>query len=719
LPLLKKTFFEGYDSTVFTYGQTGAGKSYTMVGDEAKWNGSRFIEGSLGGASSTSSRHTAALTAATPSSPVSSGVPQASQNSFSSSGGGVFAPRSTSSASTRSKKSSLHNTAASRSRSSKPLPPNYSPHSSDGIIPRAINWVFDQKLLDDATNSNYSVQISFLQIYEEKIYDLLKYDSSGPPLRLRYAPKKGFFVENLYKVQVHSPQEAYQLLLDGLKNREVASHDMNLNSSRSHSMFTIEVHSDKDSFKAKCHLCDLPGSEKLSLLSSNPSGKLVKESIMINKSLLALGMVIQALSQQTTSSSSGSGSSRKRSQNRHYVPYRSSKLTSLLKSALGGSSYCTLIACVAPSDEYVLENLSTLYYASRATHIKNTPVKRIDPREKLIQSLKDKIEQLEMENTSLRNIVNQLGGSTMLDGLVEDDSDDEESSGQGAQQADSTTSSHNHESSMAASPDAHQETSETSPTKHSDTSTTNGTAVDNEALKKLKQDNKLLGEKLVDSVKLLKQYISLNSQLNQNVREITVDNEAYQLDNDTLQQENLQLREKIEILQSLVVSDENSVKRDKDDRPYSASWAYQQMQQQSSQSTMPNSDRFRKRDEEELLDSIRRRKEVIGDGRQLDIMERAASVYPATGSISNRSASRKRPSVVNTTSSSPTLSSAPRRRSVSSSGSRQSRNKTPSSFPAARRKSSTSSLYNKKGYIPFSHKYQRKIFLEQNSDDDG
>lgn len=173
----------------------------------------------------------------------------------------------------------------------------------------------------------------------------------------------------------------------------MSSHNLNLSSSRSHSIFQIELQSEdveslnQSVIKSKITLIDLAGSEKLKRLSDNPSQKLVKESIDINKSLLALGQVISALSKKST-----------------HIPYRDSKLTKLLKHSLGGNSYTLIIACLTPADAFVDENLNTLYYASRARNIKNSPVVNEDPKDRLIRQLYDQIEKLKQENAYLKQL---------------------------------------------------------------------------------------------------------------------------------------------------------------------------------------------------------------------------------------------------------------------------------------------------------------------------
>jgi kinesin family protein 4/21/27 len=129
-------------------------------------------------------------------------------------------------------------------------------------------------------------------------------------------------------------------------------------------------------------------------MTGNTSGVAAKESIDINKSLFTLRKVITTLADN---------SSGKQSANLKHIPYRDSKLTSLLKQSLGGNSYCLMVACLSPSDFYTEENISTLNYATKASHISNEPVKNEDPKLKMINDLKAKVAGLQKELASANN----------------------------------------------------------------------------------------------------------------------------------------------------------------------------------------------------------------------------------------------------------------------------------------------------------------------------
>lgn len=192
-------------------------------------------------------------------------------------------------------------------------------------------------------------------------------------LHCRWNIKSGFFVEELLVVDCTNIDDLIAVLHEGIRNRKTGSHNLNTNSSRSHSILTIYLISDipgedGSSLKkyGKISFVDLAGSERLK--ESHSKGKMVKETGNINKSLFTLGKVISSLSD-------------KRVVNKKHIPYRDSKLTMLLMDSLGGTSKALMIACVSPSDKYADESLSTLNYASRTMNIRNKPVIQMDGNE--------------------------------------------------------------------------------------------------------------------------------------------------------------------------------------------------------------------------------------------------------------------------------------------------------------------------------------------------
>lgn len=223
-----------------------------------------------------------------------------------------------------------------------------------------------------------------MQIYKEKIYDLLNKShvkgavTDGPGLKLKWNKNDVFSVENLYTFECKSIDDVMALYHFGIKNKVVASHNMNNSSSRSHSMLSMTVEqvdtaNPDNVVVSKLQLVDLAGSERASQTGNVAN----KESIDINKSLFTLRQVITALTDKQGSKSS------------QYVPYRDSKLTCLLRQSIGGNSYCLMIACLNPCDSQIEENISTLQYASQASYISNKPVINLDPKARAIEILKD------------------------------------------------------------------------------------------------------------------------------------------------------------------------------------------------------------------------------------------------------------------------------------------------------------------------------------------
>jgi hypothetical protein len=264
-----------------------------------------------------------------------------------------------------------------------------------GITQRAVIDLFkDIKRAKEEDGKHVNIFVSFLQIYNERVFDLLNSQSihssskkggigNQQGLRIRWTKKEQFVVENLYVFECQTPQDVMQLFNSGIKNKVVASHNLNSNSSRSHAIFTITIETVDPSnldnvVTSKLQLVDLAGSEKIS--SSGTTGVTAKESIDINKSLFVLRKVINRLSELSSNGREGNET--------YHVPYRDSKLTSLLKQSLGGNSFCLMIACITPSDKFLEESISTLNYAQRASNISNMPVKNVDPKIRIINELK-------------------------------------------------------------------------------------------------------------------------------------------------------------------------------------------------------------------------------------------------------------------------------------------------------------------------------------------
>ncbi|XP_041574204.1 kinesin-like protein KIF1A isoform X10 [Taeniopygia guttata] len=294
--------FEGYNVCIFAYGQTGAGKSYTMMGKQEK--------------------------------------------------------------------------------------------DQQGIIPQLCEDLFSR--INDTTNDNmsYSVEVSYMEIYCERVRDLLNPKNKGN-LRVREHPLMGPYVEDLSKLAVTSYNDIQDLMDSGNKARTVAATNMNETSSRSHAVFNIiftqkrhDAETDITTEKvSKISLVDLAGSERAD--STGAKGTRLKEGANINKSLTTLGKVISALAEMD----SGPNKNKKKKKT-DFIPYRDSVLTWLLRENLGGNSRTAMVAALSPADINYDETLSTLRYADRAKQIRCNAVINEDPNNKLIRELKDEVARL-------------------------------------------------------------------------------------------------------------------------------------------------------------------------------------------------------------------------------------------------------------------------------------------------------------------------------------
>ncbi|XP_048055635.1 kinesin-like protein KIF1A isoform X16 [Megalobrama amblycephala] len=296
--------FEGYNVCIFAYGQTGAGKSYTMMGKQEK--------------------------------------------------------------------------------------------DQEGIIPLLCEDLFT-KINDKNTDNNlsYSVEVSYMEIYCERVRDLLNPKNKGN-LRVREHPLLGPYVEDLSKLAVTSYNDIQDLMDSGNKARTVAATNMNETSSRSHAVFNIiftqkrhDSETDNTSEKvSKISLVDLAGSERAD--STGAKGTRLKEGANINKSLTTLGKVISALAEVD----SGSNKNKKKKKVESFIPYRDSVLTWLLRENLGGNSRTAMVAALSPADINYDETLSTLRYADRAKQIRCNAVINEDPNNRLVRELKEEVGRL-------------------------------------------------------------------------------------------------------------------------------------------------------------------------------------------------------------------------------------------------------------------------------------------------------------------------------------
>src|ERR1700712_4396954 len=259
-----------------------------------------------------------------------------------------------------------------------------------GIIPKICQDMFERiKEVQKDKNESCTVEVSYLEIYNERVRDLLNPSNKGN-LRVREHPSTGPYVEDLAKLVVRSFAEIENLMDEGNKARTVAATNMNETSSRSHAVFTLTLaqkrHDVETSMSgekvAKISLVDLAGSERAT--STGATGARLKEGAEINRSLSTLGRVIAALADLS------SGKSKKA----HQDPYRDSVLTWLLKDSLGGNGLTAMIAAISPADINFEETLSTLRYADSAKRIKNHAVVNEDPNARMIRELKEELAQL-------------------------------------------------------------------------------------------------------------------------------------------------------------------------------------------------------------------------------------------------------------------------------------------------------------------------------------
>jgi WD40 repeat protein len=311
-----------------------------------------------------------------------------------------------------------------------------------GILPRAIFNLFDG--LSKKTNVRAGVRVSFLEIYNEELIDLLDYSvtnkaSRGPGERqsggitIREEKDKILLI-GLKEEKVGNATEALQALEKGTLRRSTSSTLMNETSSRSHAIFTITVEQRPVSQKkaaengseevepqeetagsyieSKFHLVDLAGSEKIK--KTGATGQKMKEGININMGLFTLGNVISALTDDS-------------GRPHVHVPYRDSKLTRILQDSLGGNSQTVMIACVSPASSNYYETVSTLNYASRAQKIKNKPVVNHDPVTALINSLRGQLmaSQKELKNIKRLLIQHSIKYESPSDPLEKDQASDE------------------------------------------------------------------------------------------------------------------------------------------------------------------------------------------------------------------------------------------------------------------------------------------------------
>lgn len=280
-----------------------------------------------------------------------------------------------------------------------------------GLLPRCFEYLFSS--IQEETSSNdrkYLIKCSYLEIYQEQVNDLL--DPNPQNLQLREDIKHGVYVDGLIEETVSNVNETYNILKIGTQNRHVGCTSMNKESSRSHSVFTLVIESKENrdgitNFKtSRFHLIDLAGSERQK--ATDCAGERLKEAGMINKSLSALGNVINSLVDISE------GKSR-------HVHYRDSKLTFLLKDSLGGNSKTYIVANISPSITVLGETLSTLKFAQRAKQIKNIAVVNEDT-SGAVAMLRYEVKRLkdELSATREQNICSKCSETTLPPGEEND-----------------------------------------------------------------------------------------------------------------------------------------------------------------------------------------------------------------------------------------------------------------------------------------------------------
>ncbi|XP_005996925.1 kinesin-like protein KIF16B isoform X2 [Latimeria chalumnae] len=264
-----------------------------------------------------------------------------------------------------------------------------------GLIPRICEGLFTTTAgMIKRDEASFRTEVSYLEIYNERVRDLLRRKSSKTyNLRIREHPKDGPYVEDLSKHLVQNYSDVEELVEAGNINRTTAATGMNDVSSRSHAIFTINFTQAKFDAEMPCetvskiHLVDLAGSERAD--ATGATGVRLKEGGNINKSLVTLGNVISALADLSQDAINPNAKKKQ-----VFVPYRDSVLTWLLKDSLGGNAKTIMIATISPADVNYGETLSTLRYANRAKNIINKPTINEDANVKLIRELRAEIARL-------------------------------------------------------------------------------------------------------------------------------------------------------------------------------------------------------------------------------------------------------------------------------------------------------------------------------------
>ncbi|XP_064373319.1 kinesin-like protein KIF7 isoform X3 [Dromaius novaehollandiae] len=282
-----------------------------------------------------------------------------------------------------------------------------------GIIPRAMAETF--RLIDENDLIDYTVRVSYLEVYKEEFRDLLQVDTASKDIQIREDDKGNIVLCGVKESEVEGLDEVLSLLEMGNTAKHTGATHINAQSSRSHTIFTVTMEQRRGAGRltrltlhdpasvlasgqvlvSKFHFVDLAGSERI--VKTGNTGERLKESIQINSGLLALGNVISAL-----------GDPRRKCS---HIPYRDSKITRILKDSLGGNAQTVMIACVSPSSSDFDESLNTLNYANRAQNIQNKAVvncrKETEHVEELHLQIKNLQKALEQRHRSETRIINR------------------------------------------------------------------------------------------------------------------------------------------------------------------------------------------------------------------------------------------------------------------------------------------------------------------------
>lgn len=266
-----------------------------------------------------------------------------------------------------------------------------------GIMPRAFDHIFEY-IAANSADTEFLVTVTYVEIYNNELRDLLS-EKSTEKLKIREDPAHGVQIKGVAVHKVKDVEELHALLNYGKKNRVVRKTNMNSESSRSHSIFSITVETLKqidgqDHVRsARLNLVDLAGSERVAKTGAEGVG--FTEGVNINYELMILGNCIAALT----------------SKGNTHIPYRDSKLTMLLRDSLGGNARTMMIAALGPADYNFSETMSTLRYAERAKKIENKPQVNMDPKDALLLQLKNELEQLESQINQKNQLDSQLGAA--------------------------------------------------------------------------------------------------------------------------------------------------------------------------------------------------------------------------------------------------------------------------------------------------------------------